>query len=266
MNDGNLGVVFVSGASSGFGMRTTELLAGSGYRVVAAARRRDRLEDLCARNPALAVCPLEVDVRDREGLARSIHRLPADFRDVSAVINNAGLSKGFEPVQSGVWGNWHEMIETNVVGLLNVTELLLPRLVERGSGHVVNIGSIAGNYPYLGGNVYAATKAFVHQLTLNMRADLHGTGVRVSCIAPGKAETEFALVRHDGDHERARETYRGITPLDADDVAEAVAWCLSRPPRVNINMIEIMPTDQPFGLSFAPPRTEPAGTGKGTHL
>ncbi|MBN9743365.1 NAD(P)-dependent oxidoreductase [Amycolatopsis sp. A1MSW2902] len=266
MNNGNRGVVFVSGASSGFGMRTTALLATEGYHVIAAARHRDRLEDLCAKNTDLAVFPLEVDVRDREGLAQSVHRLPAEFRDVSAVINNAGLSKGFEPVQSGIWDNWREMVETNVVGLLNVTNLLLPRLVERGSGHVVNVGSIAGNYPYLGGNVYAATKAFVHQLTLNMRADLHGTGVRASCIAPGKAETEFALVRHGGNRELARETYRGITPLDADDVAEAVSWCLSRPPHVNITMIEIMPTDQPFSLGFVPPRTEPTGTAKGTDL
>lgn len=152
------------------------------------------------------------------------------------------------------------MIDTNISGLLNVSGLLLPRLVSRGSGHVVNIGSIAASYPYMGGNVYAATKAFVHQLSLNMRVDLQGTGVRVSCVAPGMAKTEFAKVRYDGDVERADALYEGLEPLTADDVAQTVAWCLTRPARVNINMIELMPSEQHFGLGFAgSPPASPGG-------
>ncbi|WP_434599542.1 SDR family NAD(P)-dependent oxidoreductase [Streptomyces sp. A5-4] len=252
------GVAVVSGASSGFGERIAQLLSRQGYSVVALARRADRLKALAEQDSTGAILPVVADVRDREGLARALDELPPDFRDISVLINNAGLSRGFGPLQSGSPESWREMIDTNISGLLNVSEVLLPRLVSRGSGHVVNIGSIAANYPYMGGNVYAATKAFVHQLSLNMRVDLQGTGVRVSCVAPGMAKTEFAQVRFDGDVERADALYEGIQPLTADDVAEAVAWCVSRPAHVNINMIELMPSDQNFGLGFAGSRTTPA--------
>ncbi|MDJ0463813.1 SDR family NAD(P)-dependent oxidoreductase [Streptomyces sp. H27-C3] len=252
------GVAVVSGASSGFGERIAQLLSRQGYSVVALARRADRLKVLAEQDSTGAILPVVADVRDREGLARALDDLPPDFRDISVLINNAGLSRGFGPLQSGNPEFWREMIDTNISGLLNVSEVLLPRLVSRGSGHVVNIGSIAANYPYMGGNVYAATKAFVHQLSLNMRVDLQGTGVRVSCVAPGMAKTEFAQVRFDGDVERADALYEGIDPLTADDVAEAVAWCVSRPAHVNINMIELMPSEQNFGLGFAGSRTTPA--------
>ncbi|WBO65112.1 SDR family NAD(P)-dependent oxidoreductase [Streptomyces camelliae] len=244
------GAVVVTGASSGFGARTAQVLAEEGHPVVAVARRADRLESLASHDPQLKIWPLVADVRNADALAKAFEELPEEYRNVSALVNNAGLSKGLEPIQSGDRSLWREMVDTNILGLLNVTDLILPRLVARGAGHIVNVGSIAATYPYLGGNVYGATKAFVHQLTLNMCADLHGTGVRVSCVAPGMAKTEFALVRFDGDADRADRLYDGVVPLSADDVAQAVSWCLSRPPHVNVNMIEIMPTDQNLALGF----------------
>lgn len=257
------GVAVVSGASSGFGRRIAQVLCRRGYLVVALARRADRLKLLAEEDLTGAILPVVADVRDREALARAFDELPVEFRDVSVLVNNAGLSRGFGPLQSGSDEHWREMIDTNISGLLNLSGLVLPRLVSRGSGHVVNIGSIAAQYPYMGGNVYAATKAFVHQLSLNMRVDLQGTGVRVSCVAPGMAKTEFAKVRYDGDEECADALYRDIEPLTADDVAEAVAWCLSQPARVNVNMIELMPAEQHFGLGFAASRPAPPGGADG---
>ncbi|WP_411146540.1 SDR family NAD(P)-dependent oxidoreductase [Streptomyces sp. x-80] len=259
MAQGERGVAVVTGASSGFGERIAQLLSRRGYSVVALARRADRLKTLADENSTGSILPVVADVRDQEGLTRALDELPPDFRDISVLINNAGLSRGFGPLQSGSGESWREMIDTNISGLLNVSGLVLPRLVSRGSGHVVNIGSIAASYPYMGGNVYAATKAFVHQLSLNMRVDLQGTGVRVSCVAPGMAKTEFAKVRYDGDEQRADALYQGLEPLAADDVAEAVAWCLAQPPRVNVNMIELMPSEQHFGLGFAGGPTAPPG-------
>ncbi|MFF9431944.1 SDR family NAD(P)-dependent oxidoreductase [Streptomyces sp. NPDC014746] len=253
------GVAVVSGASSGFGERIAQVLSRQGYSVVALARRADRLKALAEQDPRGAILPVAVDVRDRKSLERALGELPPDFRDISVLINNAGLSRGLSPVQSGSADCWREMIDTNISGLLNLSGLLLPQLVSRRSGHVVNIGSIAASYPYLGGNVYSATKAFVHQLSLNMRVDLHGTGVRVTCVSPGMAKTEFAEVRYDGDVERANALYEGIEPLTADDVAEAVSWCLAQPTRVNVNMIELMPSDQHFGLGFAGSRSSRSG-------
>jgi NADP-dependent 3-hydroxy acid dehydrogenase YdfG len=253
MTTGVDGSIVISGASSGFGRETARLLGRSGHRVVAIARRAHRLAELVAEQPDADIHPLAVDVRDRDRLRQGFDELPEKYADVSVVVNNAGLSRGFGPVQAARATHWQEMIETNVFGMLNLTELLLPRLVARGSGDVVNVGSIAARYPYLGGNVYAATKAFMHQLSANMRADLEGTGVRVCCVAPGMARTEFALVRHDGDARKAEQTYAHLTPLTARDVAEAIEWCLSRPRHVNVNLIEIMPTDQPFSLGLGRP-------------
>ncbi|KOV68784.1 malonic semialdehyde reductase [Streptomyces sp. MMG1121] len=256
------GIALVSGASSGFGARIAQVLSAGGFRVIALARRAERLKTLAEEEPYRAILPVVADVRDRAALDRAISELPDEYRDISVLVNNAGLSKGFGPVQQGSSTYWREMIDTNITGLLHLTEIVLPRLVDRGAGHVVNVGSIAAEYPYLGGNVYGATKAFVHQLSLNMRVDLQGTGVRVSCIAPGMARTEFAEVRYEGDRERAEALYAGLTPLTADDVAQSVAWCLDQPPHVNINMIELMPADQPFGLGFAGSRTNgPAASG-----
>ncbi len=251
----NLGVAIVSGASSGIGAETALTLARNGYSVVIVARRANRLQAMAEAHPDLRLLPVTADVRERNALGEAIGGLPEDYQDISVVINNAGLSKGFGPMQGVDPRLWREMIDTNVVGVLNFTDLLLPRLIARGSGQVVNIGSIAANYPYMGANVYAATKSFVHQLTLNMRTDLQGTGVRVSCVAPGMTQTEFSLVRFDGDAKRAAALYEDLTPLSATDVAEAVWWCLSRPTHVSVNMLELMPSEQPFSLGFA--RTGP---------
>ncbi|MFE6049875.1 SDR family NAD(P)-dependent oxidoreductase [Kitasatospora sp. NPDC056446] len=255
MNTLEDGAVMVSGASSGFGHRTAQLLAEAGHTVVAVARRGGRLDALSASAERGRILPVTADVRDRDELEKALDGLPDDCPPIVALVNNAGLSRGFGPIQDADPGHWRDMVDTNITGVLNATSLLLPRLIAGGRGHIVNIGSIAARYPYSGGNVYAATKAFVHQLSLSMRTDLAGTGVRVTCIAPGMARTEFALVRYDGDEQRAERLYDGVVPLTADDIAETVVWCLSRPPRVNVNMVEIMPTDQPFGLGFAPRRT-----------
>jgi NADP-dependent 3-hydroxy acid dehydrogenase YdfG len=251
--------VVVSGASSGIGLATARTLAREGYAVVALARRAERLDALVAELPGAEIWAAPVDVRDRNALARTLDDLPEKFQDITALVNNAGLSRGFGPLQAGSSEHWQDMLETNIGGHLNLTSILLPRLIERGpAAHIVNLGSIAASYPYHGGNVYAATKAFVHQLSLSLRTDLQGTGVRVTCIAPGMTRTEFALVRYDGDAQRADRLYEGVEPLGAQDVADTVSWCLARPAHVNVNMIEIMPTDQPFGLGFAAPGSAPA--------
>jgi 3-hydroxy acid dehydrogenase/malonic semialdehyde reductase len=193
--------------------------------------------------------PIELDVRDRAAVAAAIAGLPAPFAAVDVLVNNAGLALGLEPAPRADLDHWQQMIDTNCTGLVTVTRAVLPGMVERRRGHVVNVGSVAGSYPYPGGNVYGATKAFVHQFSLNLRSDLHGTGVRVTCIEPGMCGgTEFSTVRFGGDQTRADAVYAGVTPLSADDVAEAVAWATAQPAHVNVNTIELMPVAQ----SFAP--------------
>src|SRR5579859_7545685 len=184
-----------------------------------------------------------------EAVTRSTLSLPADWAEVDILVNNAGLALGLEPAQEADLDQWVQMIETNCTGLVVMTRALLPRMVARGSGHIVNLGSIAGTYPYPGGNVYGATKAFVHQFSLNLRSDLHGSGIRVTCIEPGLSDgTEFSEVRFGGDAERAAAVYTGTHPLTADDIAAAIEWATSQPPNVNVNTIELMATSQ----SFAP--------------
>jgi 3-hydroxy acid dehydrogenase/malonic semialdehyde reductase len=236
--------VLVTGATSGFGEATAERLAGEGARLVVAGRRTDRLDALVRRVgvPALA---LPLDVRDRAAVERAVAGLPAAFAAVDVLVNNAGLALGIEPAHRASLDDWERMIDTNVRGLAVLTRLLLPGMVERGRGHVVNVGSVAGSYPYPGGNVYGATKAFVHQFSLNLRADVVGTGVRVTSVEPGMAETEFSLVRL-GDEGRARQVYEGLTPLAATDVADAIVWAVTRPAHVNVNVIELMPSAQAF--------------------
>ncbi len=241
----------VTGASSGFGAAVVRRLAAQGRPVVALARRAERLEALSEEaGPDSRILPLAVDIRDGEAVAKALGTLPEEFADVAVLVNNAGLSRGFGPLQDADPQHWQDMVDTNVMGQLHCIRAALPSLIASGCGHIVNIGSIAALYPYSGGNVYGATKAFTHQLSLSLRTDLEGTGVRVSCIAPGMARTEFALVRFEGDQGRADALYDGVEPLAAEDIAEAVQWCVAQPPRVNVNMIEIMPTSQPFGLGF----------------
>lgn len=238
--------VFVTGASAGFGAAIARRFAAEGARVIAVARSAGKLEQL-AGELGDAVLPVTLDVSDPEAVKTAVEALPQEWSRVDVLVNNAGLAKGLEPAHKADLADWDEMIATNVRGLAHVTRALLPGMVERGRGHVVNIGSIAGTYPYPGGNVYGATKAFVHQFSLNLRSDLHGTGVRVTNIEPGMVGgTDFSKVRFDGDQDKADKVYAGTTPLTADDVAESVHWAASQPAHVNINVIELMPVVQSF--------------------
>jgi 3-hydroxy acid dehydrogenase / malonic semialdehyde reductase len=241
--------VFITGASSGFGAAAANRFAARGDRVIAAARRTDRLLSLAEELGRGVLLPLTLDVRDRSSVERVTSELPAEFAEVDILVNNAGLALGLEPAQEADLDQWEQMIGTNCTGLVYLTRALLPQMVARGRGHVVNLGSIAGTYPYPGGNVYGATKAFVHQFSLNLRSDLHGTGVRVTCIEPGLCGgTEFSDVRFGGDRERAAAVYAGMQPLTAEDIAAAIEWATSQPAHVNVNTIELMPVSQ----SFAP--------------
>jgi 3-hydroxy acid dehydrogenase / malonic semialdehyde reductase len=238
--------VFVTGASAGFGASIARRFAADGDRVVATARRADRLAEL-TKEFGDQVLPLTFDVQDRAAVAAAVAGLPAEFAAVDVLVNNAGLALGLEPAQRADLDQWDQMVDTNCKGLTYCTRALLPGMVERGHGHVINLGSIAGTYPYPGGNVYGATKAFVHQFSLNLRADLHGTGVRVTSVEPGlSGGTEFSVVRFGGDEDRAGQVYQGVQPLGPDDVAEAVHWAATLPPHVNINVIEMMPVAQSF--------------------
>jgi 3-hydroxy acid dehydrogenase/malonic semialdehyde reductase len=244
-------LALVTGATSGFGLATAEALARAGARGIATGRRRDRLDALAARHPG-AIHPLVLDVRDRAAVEAAVRGLPPDLAAIDVLVNNAGLALGLEPAQRASLDDWDTMIATNCRGLVAVTRAVLPGMVERGRGHVVNVGSVAATYPYPGGNVYGATKAFVRQFTLNLRADLLGTGVRATVIEPGMAETEFSLVRFQGDAARAAKVYEGVQPLRGEDVADAILWCLCAPAHVNVNAVELMPVQQafsPFAIS-----------------
>ena len=238
-------VVFITGASSGFGAAIAQRFAARGARLVLAARRRDRLETL-ARERGAPTHVIELDVTDRAAVNAAVAALPDAFAEVDVLVNNAGGAHGLEPAQTADVDDWETMIDTNVKGLLYVTRAILPGMVRRDRGHIVNIGSVAGTYPYPGGNVYGATKAFTAQLSLNLRADLAGKRVRVTSIEPGMAETEFSLVRFKGDEEKAKAAYQGFPPLSADDVAEAVVWCTTLPAHVNVNRLELMSVMQSF--------------------
>lgn len=238
------GLAFVTGASAGFGDAIARRLARDGFRVVAAARRLDRLRAL-AHELGPAVLPFELDVTDAAAVAALPGALPDGWREVDVLVNNAGLALGLGPAAQADLTAWDTMVATNVTGLLHMTRAMLPDMVARDRGHVVNLGSVAGTYPYPGGHVYGASKAFVAQFSLNLRADLVGSGVRVTDIEPGLVGgSEFSVVRFGGDAERAAKLYEGTQPLTPDDVAEAVSWVVALPPHVNINRLEMMPTCQ----------------------
>jgi 3-hydroxy acid dehydrogenase/malonic semialdehyde reductase len=238
--------VFVTGASTGFGAAIARRFAADGSRVVVSARRADRLAEL-AGELGSNVLPVELDVRDRSAIEQTISDLPAEFAEIDVLVNNAGLAKGLRPAHEADLDDWDQMIDTNCKGLVYCTRVVLPGMVARNRGHVINLGSIAGTYPYPGGNVYGATKAFVRQFSLNLRSDLLGTAVRVTCVEPGLVGgTEFSAVRFDGDQEKADAVYAGTKPLDADDIAESVHWAASLPAHVNINTVELMPVSQSF--------------------
>jgi len=241
------GTVFVTGASSGFGTAVARRFAADGARVVVAARRADRVRELAA-ELGPQVLPLTLDVRDRAAVAAAVEALPPEFAAIDLLVNNAGLALGLNPAQDADLDDWDQMIDTNCKGLVYCARAILPGMVARGRGHVINLGSVAGSYPYPGGKVYGGTKAFVHEFSLNLRSDLHGTGVRVTCVEPGMADTEFSLTRFSGDTAKADAVYAGMQPLTPDDIAESIYWAATLPPHVNVNTIELMPTAQ----SFAP--------------
>lgn len=239
-------VVFVTGATAGFGEAIAERFIADGHRVVATGRRLEKLQALRERLGE-RLLPLQLDVTDAEAVAALPRTLPEPFAGVTVLVNNAGLALGMAPAQRVDLEDWTRMIDTNVTGLVRVTHALLPGMVERNEGHVINIGSTAGNWPYAGGNVYGASKAFVRQFSLNLRADLIGTKLRVTNIEPGMVGgTEFSTVRFKGDAKTAASRYEGITCLTAGDIAEAVAWVSNLPAHVNINSLEVMPVAQSF--------------------
>lgn len=237
----------ISGASSGIGRSCAVALAREGVDLVVLGRRRERLEELAdrvCREYRIHVEPLAVDVRRNADLERLAREHPTCFTGLDILINNAGKAKGLDPLHQGRLEHWEEMIDTNIKGLLYLTRLILPGMVDRKQGHVINIGSVAGHWLYPSGAVYCASKFAVKAINEGMRLDLHGSGVRVTSVDPGLVKTEFAEVRFDGDRVRGAKVYEGMTPLSPDDVAEAVVWCLSRPLHVNVQSLVLFPTDQ----------------------
>ena len=244
--------VVITGASAGFGQALARWFVQRGHRVIGTGRRQERLTAL--RNELGAnFHGLAFDLCDEAALNQALAALPAEFQPIDVLVNNAGLARGLEPAQRADWADWQQMIDTNISALARITHRLLPAMVERNRGHIINLGSIAGSYPYPGSNVYGATKAFVKQFSLNLRADLLGTRVRVSNIEPGLCGgTEFSQVRFHGDAARAAAVYAGVQALSAEDVAAVIGWVAELPEHVNINRLELMPTAQSFaGLAVA---------------
>jgi len=240
-------LVLVTGASAGIGAATARAFASSGARLLLAARRLDRIESLAdelRRAHGTEVHCRALDVRDRTDVEAWVEELDAAGRLPDILVNNAGLSRGLDPIHTGRIEDWDEMIDTNVKGLLYVSRAVLPHMVDRGSGHVIHVGSIAGDTVYPGGNVYNATKFAVKALTEGMNLDMAGTPIRISSVDPGLVETEFSEVRFHGDTERARAVYQGYTPLSADDVAEVIRYVAAAPPHVNLFRTIVYPTDQ----------------------
>ncbi len=237
--------ILVTGASSGFGYAIAQEFGKKGHKVIALARRKERLELLAEEIPHCIVLPC--DICDRISLKQAIESLPKDFKEIDVLVHNAGLALGLESADKCDFEDWERMIEVNIKALTYLTHLILPQMAKRKSGHIITIGSIAGRYPYPGGNVYGASKAFVRQFVLGLRADLSGTNVRVSDIEPGLAEgSEFSLVRFKGDKQKVDALYKGANALTPQDIAQAVYWVATLPSHININTLEMMPTSQSF--------------------
>ena len=233
----------ITGATSGFGAAAVRRFAAAGWRVIATGRRAERLQALVDEIGADKVHAAAFDIRDEAAMDAALSALPAGFRDIDLLVNNAGLAQGTAPAQSALLSDWRTMIDTNITALVTLTHRLLPMLVER-KGAIINISSVAGVYPYPGGNAYGGSKAFVSQFSLGLRSDLHGTGVRVTTIEPGMAETEFTLVRTHGDQQASDKLYTGAAPMTADDIADTIFYVATLPPHLNINRLEIMPVTQ----------------------
>lgn len=239
--------VLITGASAGFGAAMCRVFATAGYDVVGAARRLDKLQAL-ADELGNRFYPLEMDVSNTESIRNALESLPEEFSEIDCLINNAGLALGLDKASEADFADWETMIHTNIIGLSFLTRQVLPQMVARNQGYIMNLGSIAGTYPYPGGNVYGATKAYVRQFSLNLRADLAGTNVRVSNIEPGLCGgTEFSNVRFKGDDERAAKLYENVQFIRPEDIAETALWLYRRPAHMNVNSIEIMPVAQTFG-------------------
>lgn len=240
-------IVFISGATAGFGAAIARRFAREGARLILCGRRAERLDEIAAQL-LVPTHRIVLDVRDRAAVEAAVAGLPREFADVDLLVNNAGLALGLEPAHRASLDQWEQMVDTNIMGLLTLTRTILPGMVERGCGHVINIGSTAGEWPYPGANVYGATKAFVRQFSLNLRADLYNTPIRVTDVEPGLAGgTEFSNVRFNGDDARAAKVYENAQPLTADDVAETVHWVATRPAHVNVNTLSLTPVCQGFG-------------------
>ncbi|MDF5708883.1 MAG: SDR family oxidoreductase [Nostoc sp. S4] len=240
-------IILITGASSGIGTACARIFAGAGAKLILAARRLERLQQLAdtlSQDFNTEVYLLKLDVCDRSAVESAISTLPPSWSDIDILINNAGLSRGLDKLHEGSFADWEEMIDTNIKGLLFLSRYVVPGMVSRGRGHVVNLGSIAGHQTYPGGNVYCATKAAVRAISEGLKQDLLGTPVRVTSVDPGMVETEFSQVRFHGNTERANQVYQGVTPLTADDVADVIFFCVTRSPHVNINEVVVMPVDQ----------------------
>ncbi len=244
------GIVLITGATAGIGKAVAERYHHSGATVVLVGRRKERLDDVVS-HLGERTHAFELDLTDRSATERFWNTLPDELRAVDILVNNAGCAFGMAPSWEASLEDWDGMVELNITSLLRLTRLVLPGMVERDHCHIVNLGSVAGTYPYPGGNVYGATKAFVEQFSLNLRCDLHGKNIRVTNIEPGLVETEFSMVRFGGDKEKAAAVYQGIEAMTAEDIAETVVWCTSMPRRVNVNRVELMATMQtPAGFRF----------------
>lgn len=239
--------ILITGATSGFGRASAEIFSSNGWQLILTGRRTDRLVELQDRlgnkNVHIAAC----DIRRRQQVETMVRDLPPAFQGIDILVNNAGLALGLGPAHEADLDEWENMVDTNIKGLLYMTRMILPAMVARGKGHIINLGSIAGSWPYPGGNTYGATKAFVQQFSRNLRTDLHGTGIRVTNIEPGLAESEFSVVRFGGDAAKAAKVYEGTQPLTPVDIAEIIYWTACRPAHVNINSVEVMPVCQSWG-------------------
>jgi 3-hydroxy acid dehydrogenase/malonic semialdehyde reductase len=246
-------IVFVTGASSGIGEATALAFAAEGARLLLAARRADKLSEVASaalHGGAQAVHTISLDVRDRKAVQQAIDTLPAEWAPIDVLVNNAGLSRGLEKLYVGNPDDWDEMIDTNVKGLLYVTRAVVPGMVERGRGHVVNLGSVAGEITYPNGAVYCASKAAERAINDGLREDVLGTPIRVTSVDPGMVETDFSLVRFHGDADRAAKVYKGVKPLTAEDIAEVIVWTVKRPDHVNIARVVLTPVQQANALLF----------------
>lgn len=239
--------ILITGATSGFGQACAELFHSNGWQLIVTGRRSDRLQQMQDNLGKEHVHIAAFDVREREQVEAMIQAIPERFSEIDILLNNAGLALGQEPAHEADIDEWETMVDTNIKGLLFMTRKILPLMVARGAGHVINLGSIAGSWPYPGGNTYGATKAFVQQFSRNLRTDLQGTGIRVTNIEPGLAESEFSVVRFGGDAAKAAKVYEGTQPLTPEDIAEIIYWTANRPSHVNINSVEVMPVCQSWG-------------------